>query len=178
MAHCKRVPSRVTSDTTALRGKAKAVDPKVILEHHSLFFLGGECLLILSTEHRFFSSLSLSLSPRTLAKKPQLNAREQNPKVIDCNILFSCDGSFWSFFLDKVFRNWSLTRLMLSIGWLDLLPLLGWFLRTMMGTVLCVSCGKVFFSRRRWIFYFVFFTFFTYGSPNCLSQKYSLCLSK
>lgn len=59
MAHCKQVPSSITSITTALRGKAKALDPKVILEHHSQFSLGGECLLILSTEHRFLSPRSL-----------------------------------------------------------------------------------------------------------------------
>lgn len=46
----------------------------------------------------------LSLSPRTMAEKPQLNAGEQNPKVIDCNILFCSDGSFRTFF-DKAFKG-------------------------------------------------------------------------
>lgn len=82
MAHRKRAPSSVTSITTPLRGEAKAVDPKVILEHHSLFFLGGECLLILSTEHRFFSpSFSFSLSlPSDLGKETTAECWRAKPQ--------------------------------------------------------------------------------------------------
>ena len=47
----------------------------------------------------------LSPSPRTSAEDPRLNAGEQNPRVIDCNILFCFDGSFWRFFSDKVFKR-------------------------------------------------------------------------
>lgn len=96
VARRKHVPSSVTSITTAHRGKAKAVDPKVILEHHSLFFLGGECLLILSTEHRFFSSpLSVSL-PSDLGEE---TAASKTPKlwtVIQFSVLMVF-FFFWSF---------------------------------------------------------------------------------
>lgn len=85
------------------RSQAQTVDPDVILEHRSLFSLGGECLLILSAERRFFFFLSFSsfLSPPSSAKKPWLNVGEQSPKVMVCNVLFCFDGSFWSFFQMK-----------------------------------------------------------------------------
>lgn len=37
----------------------------------------------------------LSLS-EDLAEEPQLNAAEQKPAVMDCNLLLPSDGSFWS----------------------------------------------------------------------------------
>lgn len=82
------------------RSQPQTVDPDVNLEHRSLFSLGGQCVLILSAEHRFLF-LSFFLSPPSSAKKLWLNVGEQNPKVIVCNVLFCFDGSFRSLFRMK-----------------------------------------------------------------------------
>lgn len=84
------------------RSQAQTVDPHVILEHRSLCSLGGECVLILSAEHRFFFLFFSSfLSPPSSANKLRLNVGEQSPKVMVCNVLFCFDGSFRSLFRMK-----------------------------------------------------------------------------
>lgn len=54
----------------------------------------------------------VSPSPQTLVQEPQLNAGEQNPRVIDCNALLCFDGSFWSF-PDRDFKE---LEFVLSVG--------------------------------------------------------------
>lgn len=134
VGYCKRGLSTTTSITTVLRAKAKAVAPKVILEHHSPFFFPSEESAYWFCQQSIdFSPLSL---PLELGKGTTAECGEQNPRVIDCNTLFCFDRSFWVFQI-KSSRCRTLTWLMLSIGFLGgsgiFWPLVGKFPKTNRG---------------------------------------------